>query len=201
MKGGYSLVEPDGTTRVVEYIADDNGFRAVVKKIGTPIHPPPASVVYQHAPIVAAPVPAPIPKPQPIVVEEQQPLLYNGYDAYNGHYENYVPAFPEYRAAPAPVEIPKVYQQQTYQPAPAPVAPYYPVQKPLEERVEYHGFTGNDDDDSAYTKYGQDQSGERGEGLGYEYNFEETRPQLVSVPYKFAADYQKPLVYYLQQKF
>lgn len=205
VRGGYSLVEPDGTTRVVEYIADDHGFRAVVKKIGTPVHPPPAPVVHQHAPIVAAPAPVHIPAPQPIVVEEPQPLLYNGYDAYNGHYENYVPALPEYRA-PASVEIPKVVvpqvYQQAYQPAPAPVASYFPVEKPLDERVEYHGFTGNDDDDSAYTKYGQDESGERGgEGLGYEYNFEETRPQLISVPYKFAADYQKPLVYYLQQKF
>lgn len=35
VKGGYSLDEPDGTKRVVEYHADDaTGFHAVVKKIG-----------------------------------------------------------------------------------------------------------------------------------------------------------------------
>ncbi|XP_050674479.1 uncharacterized protein LOC126971997 [Leptidea sinapis] len=35
VKGSYSLVEPDGTLRVVEYNADDHrGFNAVVKKIG-----------------------------------------------------------------------------------------------------------------------------------------------------------------------
>lgn len=38
VRGGYSLLEPDGTTRLVEYIADDDGFRAVVNKLGTAIH-------------------------------------------------------------------------------------------------------------------------------------------------------------------
>ncbi|KAJ8872219.1 hypothetical protein PR048_025821 [Dryococelus australis] len=40
VKGQYSLAEPDGTIRVVEYSADDhNGFNAVVKKIGHAAHP------------------------------------------------------------------------------------------------------------------------------------------------------------------
>ncbi|XP_075160770.1 uncharacterized protein LOC142233656 [Haematobia irritans] len=40
VKGGYSLKEADGTTRVVEYHADDhNGFNAIVKKIGHAHHP------------------------------------------------------------------------------------------------------------------------------------------------------------------
>ncbi|XP_017461954.1 PREDICTED: cuticle protein 19-like [Rhagoletis zephyria] len=40
VKGGYTLAEADGTTRVVEYTADDhNGFNAVVKKIGHAHHP------------------------------------------------------------------------------------------------------------------------------------------------------------------
>lgn len=34
VRGSYSLLEPDGTTRIVDYIADQHGFRAVVKKIG-----------------------------------------------------------------------------------------------------------------------------------------------------------------------
>ncbi|CAK1589816.1 unnamed protein product [Parnassius mnemosyne] len=39
VKGTYTLVETDGTKRVVEYEADDkNGFNAVVHKIGTPKH-------------------------------------------------------------------------------------------------------------------------------------------------------------------
>ncbi|KAF2879435.1 hypothetical protein ILUMI_26735 [Ignelater luminosus] len=38
VRGMYSLLEPDGTTRVVEYIADDHGFRATVKKLGVATH-------------------------------------------------------------------------------------------------------------------------------------------------------------------
>nr|XP_019532774.2 adult-specific cuticular protein ACP-20-like [Aedes albopictus] len=48
VKGGYMLKEADGTTRVVEYTADDhNGFNAVVKNIGHAHHPAP----HAHAPV------------------------------------------------------------------------------------------------------------------------------------------------------
>ncbi|CAH0559094.1 unnamed protein product [Brassicogethes aeneus] len=40
VKGGYTLKEADGTTRIVEYIGDHhNGFQAVVKRIGHAQHP------------------------------------------------------------------------------------------------------------------------------------------------------------------
>ncbi|XP_065085976.1 adult-specific cuticular protein ACP-20-like [Ochlerotatus camptorhynchus] len=40
VKGGYSLLEADGTERVVEYTSDKhNGFQAHVKKVGHAHHP------------------------------------------------------------------------------------------------------------------------------------------------------------------
>lgn len=53
VKGSYSLNEPDGTIRVVDYTADPhNGFNAVVKKIGHAVHPAPISPVVKYAPSV-----------------------------------------------------------------------------------------------------------------------------------------------------
>ncbi|KAK6620542.1 hypothetical protein RUM43_010834 [Polyplax serrata] len=52
VKGSYSLVEPDGTIRTVDYTADHhNGFNAVVSKSGKAVHPAPIVqkyVVPQH---------------------------------------------------------------------------------------------------------------------------------------------------------
>lgn len=49
VKGEYSVVEPDGTVRKVEYQADDhNGFNAVVTKTGHSVHPVASPHTYQH---------------------------------------------------------------------------------------------------------------------------------------------------------
>lgn len=203
VKGSYSLLEPDGTTRVVEYIADDHGFRAVVKKIGTPIHPVPAPHVSYEAPLV----------PVKETYEGQYPIYQDYKGAYNGQYQNYVPQLnPELQYAPAvPIKVePQYYQQQQpivpYYPKPveavkvAPVVRYEPKQEEQEEKVEYHGFTGNSDDDSAYTKYddGEEEKEEYNEG-GYDY--EESKPVVLSVPYKAAPQgyLNQPIVYLIKQ--
>nr|CAD7452299.1 unnamed protein product [Timema tahoe] len=47
VQGSYSLVEPDGTRRIVDYTADPvNGFNAVVHKEGAAVHAP---VAVAHA--------------------------------------------------------------------------------------------------------------------------------------------------------
>jgi hypothetical protein len=51
VKGSYSLVEADGSTRVVEYTADDyNGFNAEVKKIEGGYKAPYSAPAYKAAP-------------------------------------------------------------------------------------------------------------------------------------------------------
>lgn len=59
VQGAYSLVEPDGTRRVVEYTADPvNGFNAVVHKepVATKVVAPIAPIAKIAAPFGIAPV-------------------------------------------------------------------------------------------------------------------------------------------------
>ncbi|CAH2233996.1 jg9899 [Pararge aegeria aegeria] len=57
VKGSYSLTEPDGTLRVVEYTADAaRGFNAIVKRIGGASHPQ----TVQLAPVVTKQIVAPV---------------------------------------------------------------------------------------------------------------------------------------------
>ncbi|RZC33091.1 Chitin bind 4 domain containing protein [Asbolus verrucosus] len=54
VRGQYSVIDPDGTKRIVDYTADPiNGFNAIVRK--APITKVLAPVVAAPAPIVAAP--------------------------------------------------------------------------------------------------------------------------------------------------
>ncbi|XP_075145734.1 cuticular protein 92A [Haematobia irritans] len=59
VKGSYSVVDPDGTKRTVDYTADPhNGFNAVVRK---------EPLAYKaHAPVAVAPAPAPAPPLPPV---------------------------------------------------------------------------------------------------------------------------------------
>ncbi|KOB76306.1 putative cuticle protein [Operophtera brumata] len=62
VKGAYSLVEPDGSLRIVEYWADDkSGFNAVVKRVGPNLHPSgPAPIYKAQIPVLSGPALGPI---------------------------------------------------------------------------------------------------------------------------------------------
>jgi hypothetical protein len=78
VQGSYSLVEPDGTVRTVEYTADPvNGFNAVVHK--TPLGAPVAKVA---APVAVAKVAAPLAYAAPSVARVAAPLAYAAPAAY-----------------------------------------------------------------------------------------------------------------------
>lgn len=58
VKGQYSLAEPDGTIRVVQYTADKvNGFNAVVKRIGKASHP---QIIQKAIPIIQKQIAIPV---------------------------------------------------------------------------------------------------------------------------------------------
>ena len=70
VQGSYSLVEPDGTVRTVEYTADPvNGFNAVVHKtpLAAPVAKVAAPVAVAHAPVAYA---------APAVAKVAAPLAY-----------------------------------------------------------------------------------------------------------------------------
>ncbi|XP_058456544.1 cuticle protein 7-like [Malaya genurostris] len=102
VKGQYSLVEPDGSVRTVDYTADPiNGFNAVVSKTAPLIHHHAPAPVVKH---IKAYVPAPVPvhkvvyAPEPVVhvtktahYTEHEPAYspYADYhDGYYGHYDD-----------------------------------------------------------------------------------------------------------------
>lgn len=79
VKGQYSLVEPDGSVRTVDYTADDHhGFNAVVSKS--------APTVHAVAPVVHAKVAAPVvyAAHAPVVAKLAAPAVYSA--EYHGNY-------------------------------------------------------------------------------------------------------------------
>lgn len=91
VKGQYSLVEPDGSVRTVDYTADPiNGFNAVVSKTAPLVHHH-APVVKHVAPVVKHVVPAPYPAHK--VVYAHEPAVHVSKTA---HYAEHEPSYAHY---------------------------------------------------------------------------------------------------------
>lgn len=81
VRGAYSLVEPDGNVRLVEYTADPlTGFNAVVKRSGPNVHSFSAVTPIVAAPIVTKPIAPVITKPIAGSIGHYGPIA--DYDAY-----------------------------------------------------------------------------------------------------------------------
>ncbi|XP_052747186.1 larval cuticle protein A2B-like [Bicyclus anynana] len=105
VRGQYSLVDPDGTKRIVDYTADDvNGFNAVVRKdplVAKVVAPVVASrtVVSPVAPVVSAPAVYSRSYVAPSVYSDVPSVYSNVYPGYSG-YSSVYPAYSGYSAYP-----------------------------------------------------------------------------------------------------
>uniref|UniRef100_A0A0A9XLP9 Larval cuticle protein A2B n=2 Tax=Lygus hesperus TaxID=30085 RepID=A0A0A9XLP9_LYGHE len=101
VQGSYSLTDPDGTRRTVEYTADPvNGFNAVVRKeegAAAPTAPAQANLAIRSRPQIAVPRPA---IAQPQVIAQPQIAL-----------QRQVYAQPQIYAQPQVYSQPQVYAQ------------------------------------------------------------------------------------------
>ncbi|CAH4027660.1 larval cuticle protein A2B-like isoform X1 [Pieris brassicae] len=125
--GSYSVVDPDGTRRIVDYAADSlNGFNAVVRReplvaakfiAPAPVAPVAPAPVFAPAPapfVARAPVAAPLFAPAPAPYVARAPAPYVGPAPY---------VAPAPVLAPAPVYPAPIARAPLYAPAPAPLYP------------------------------------------------------------------------------
>lgn len=146
VKGQYTLLEPDGTRRVVDYTADgQNGFNAVVSKEGHPsaaggpthhqyrpavVHYKPAAAAYRPAPPVAAayrpaPPAAAAYRPAPAAAAAYRPAPAAAYRQQRWHN-----AYPT-TAAPT-------YQTVSAYPTVGPTYPTAPLYKSAHKQPSYY---------------------------------------------------------------
>ncbi|KAL0266554.1 UNVERIFIED_CONTAM: hypothetical protein PYX00_009064 [Menopon gallinae] len=97
VKGQYSLVEPDGSVRTVDYTADPiNGFNAVVVKSAPSVHVKPVAVAAPAPVAIAKPIqPAVLPIPVKYVPQQQvqyapQPIVAQYYPQDYDIYSQYL---------------------------------------------------------------------------------------------------------------
>jgi len=123
VQGSYSLVEPDGTRRTVEYTADPhNGFNAVVHKeaLAAPVAKVAAPVAYA-APAYAKAV-APVAYAAPAVAKVAAPFAYAAPAYAAPAYAKAVAPVAYAAPAVAKVAAPLAYAAPAYAKAVAPVA-------------------------------------------------------------------------------
>lgn len=74
--GSYGLRVGDGRTRIVNYVADANGFRANIQTNEPGVEPkdPAATLINKAAAVVAAPAPVAVAAPAPVAVAAPAPL-------------------------------------------------------------------------------------------------------------------------------
>ncbi|XP_061377949.1 cuticle protein-like isoform X2 [Danaus plexippus] len=95
VKGQYSLVEPDGSIRTVDYTADPiHGFNAVVSKVGPSVHPAPKPHP-RVQPAIIQYVPKPIPVPVQIPKQYLTQQIFASPETYS-YAKVAAPQFPEY---------------------------------------------------------------------------------------------------------
>ncbi|KAG6465059.1 hypothetical protein O3G_MSEX014912 [Manduca sexta] len=139
VKGQYSLLEPDGSVRTVDYTADSvHGFNAVVSKSGPSVHAAPAAPRPSPVPVAPTVPAAPAVPVAPVVPAGPAVIVAPAPSA--------APVNPAIQYAtrpiPVPVEIPNhVFTKQVYTPVAIYVYPTAgPTQFPEYDAVEYDGF-------------------------------------------------------------
>lgn len=121
VKGSYSLMEPDGSIRTVDYTADSkNGFNAVVSKSGHgvhataahPNHRPKQPLTYHHK--ASEPLTYHHKAPEPLTYHEPQLASLPSYQKPSYQHQTFVPVQPAYKVQSQHAAAPSKYPPPLY---------------------------------------------------------------------------------------